>query len=222
LAPDVYRQEAIRAARETLAMAAESKLEGSDVAPLFEVLHKFGNADVVPDLEQDSKQWNYYSTMALAQLPDGAGIPALIQIAGSDAGAKGNALEMLTQLSSQYPDARAALLDMAQANKIPPNMWPYFTPLLAGDQYHYQDTPSESSTSTAKLKASTSAYVVFGNQHFYTAPDLSSLTTEDINQRMLLIDEIQSVTTDPAATKALQQARDLLAKRTAQTVAISP
>ena len=222
LAPEVYRQEAIRAAREALAMAADHKLEGSDVAPLFEVLHKFGDVNVVPDLEQGSKQWNYYSTMALAQLSDGAGIPALIQIAQNDASAKGNALEMLTQLSSQYPDARAALVDMVRANKIASNFWPYLTPLLAGDQYHYQDTPSESSLPTGKRTVSSSAYVVFGNQHFYTAPDLGSLTTEDINQRMLLIDEIQSVTTDPAASKALQQARDLLTKRTPQTVAVSP
>lgn len=221
MAPEEHRQEALQAAREALAMAAESKLEGTDVAPLFEVLHRYGDASVVPDLEQGTKQWNYYGAIALAQLPDGAGIPALIQIAQNNAGAKGNALEMLTQLASQYPDARAALLEMVRANKIASNLWPYLTPLLAGDQYHYQDTPSENSLPSGKRTASTAAYVVFGNQHFYTAPDLARLTPEDINQRMALIDEIQSASSDPSAASALQRARELLNSRMPQTVAAS-
>ncbi len=221
MAPGEYRQEALQAAREALAMAAENKLEGTDVAPLFEVLHKYGDASVVADLEQGTKQWNYYGTMGLAQLPDGAGIPALVQIAQSNASAKGNAIEMITQMSARYPDARAALLDMARASKIQPNLWPYLTPLLAGDEYHYQDSALDSSLPAGKQTASSSAYVVFGNQHFYTAPDPARLTTEDINQRMALIDEIQSITTDPAVLLALQRARDLLNRRTPSSVAVS-
>ncbi len=221
LAPEVYRQEAIRAAREALAMATESKLEGTDVAPLFEVLHKFGDASVVSDLEKDSKQWNYYSTMALAQLPDGTGIPALIQIARSGAGASGNALEMLTQVSLEYPEAHMALLDMARADKIPQNLWPYLIPLLAGDRYHYQDTPFET-LPNGKRNVANSAYVVFGNQHFYTAPDVSQLTAEEIDQRMALIDELQAVSAEPAVLQALQRARDLLRRRAPPSVAVSP
>src|SRR5947209_8546404 len=37
LAPGLHRQEAIEASRDALAMAALGKLEGADVAPLFEV-----------------------------------------------------------------------------------------------------------------------------------------------------------------------------------------
>src|SRR5438094_4370529 len=108
LAPGEHRQEAIEAAREALAMAASGKLEGADVAPLFEVLHSYGDTSVLTDLMQAAKQWNYYSAIALAQLPDGAGIPSLIEMAQGKSGGSLNALEMLTQLSAQYPEARAA------------------------------------------------------------------------------------------------------------------
>jgi len=166
-------------------------------------------------LEQAAKQWNYYATIGLAQLPDGAGIPTLIQMAQGSASARGSALEMLAQVSSQYPEARAALLDMARANKIGPNLWAYLTPLLAGDQYYYQDAPLQGSLPAGSGRPPPGAHVAFGNQHFYTAPDLGSLTPEQVSQRRALIDELQGVTSDPAAVKALQAARALLENRLA-------
>jgi len=219
LAPGEHRQEAIAAAREALAMAASGKLEGADVAPLFEVLHAYGDTSVLTDLMQAAKQWNYYSAIALAQLPDGAGIPSLIEMAQGKSGGSLNALEMLTQLSAQYPEARAALLE--QAGKISPNVWPYLTPLLAGDLYHYQDSALDNPL-LGEGKRSNSAHVVMGNQNFYTAPAAEILAPDEINRRLALIDELQTVTSDPAALKALQQARDLLARRHPQTVAVSP
>ena len=222
LAPGEHRQEAIEAARDALAMAGDGKLDGADVAPLFEVLNKFGDTSVVTDLMQAAKQWNYYSAMALAQLPDGGGIPALIEMAQGSSGGKLNALEMLTQMSAQHLEAREALIEQARANKISPNMWPYLTPLLAGDLYHYQDSAFDSSAAATDKNRSNSAHVVVGNQYFYTAPPVAVLTTEEINQRLALIDELQSVTSDPAALKALDQSRDLLGRRQPQTLAGSP
>ena len=198
LAPGEHRQEAIEAARDALAMAAGGKLEGADVAPLFEVLRSYGDTSVLTDLMQAAKQWNYYSAIALAQLPDGAGIPTLIEMAQATSSGRLNALEMLTQLSAQYSEARAALVEQAHANKIPPNMWPYLTPLLAGDLYHYQDSALGSATPGRR---SNTAYVVLGNQHFYTAPAAEILTQDEINQRLAVIDELQSATTEPAALK---------------------
>ena len=217
LAPGEHRQEAIEAARDALAMAAGGKLEGADVAPLFEVLHSYGDTSVVTDLMQAAKQWNYYSAIALAELPDGGGIPALIEMAQGASSGKLNALEMLAQMSAQYPEARAALVEQAQ--KISPNLWPYLTPLLAGDLYHYQDSALGGATPG---RPSNTAYVVLGNQHFYTAPAAEILTQEEINRRMALIEELQTVTADPAALKALDNSRELIGWRKPQTVAVSP
>jgi hypothetical protein len=108
---------------------------------------------------------------------------------------------------------------MARANKIAPNLWPYLTPMLAGDQYHYQDTPVQLSQPSGTRRPGEGGHVLFGNQHFYTAPDLASLTPEQISQRTALIDELQAVASDPAAVKALQAARALLEKRLASVAA---
>src|SRR5205814_3448939 len=142
----------------------------------------------------------YYSAIALAELPDGGGIPALIEMAQGASSGKLNALEMLAQLSTQYPDARAALVEQARANKISPNMWPYLTPLLAGDLYHYQDSAFDDVR--AEGRPSNSAHVVLGNQYFYTAPAVEILTADEIDRRMAFIKELEAVTTDPAALKA--------------------
>ena len=162
-----YRAEVLRAVNEALTMAANKSLEGSDVAPLFEVLQKYGGADAVSQLQQAGKQWNYYAAIALAQLPEGAGIPALIQIARDGTFANTTALEMVTQAAPQYSEARAALVEMARASRIAPSQWPYLTSLLAGDQFHYQDSAFDASNNRTPEGT---AHVLFGNQHFFTPP----------------------------------------------------
>src|ERR1051326_2733471 len=77
--PGQHRQEALNAARESLAQAASGQLGTSDVGPLFAVLETYGDASVIDDLEKALPKWNYYATMALAGLPDGQGIPVLVR-----------------------------------------------------------------------------------------------------------------------------------------------
>ncbi len=57
LEPGQYRQTAVDAAQQTLAMASGHKLDASDVAPLFEVLQKYGGPGVVPELQNATGQW---------------------------------------------------------------------------------------------------------------------------------------------------------------------
>src|SRR5207245_917358 len=124
LAPEQHRQEAIQAAREALAMAASGKLEDTDVAPLFEVLNNYGDTTVVSELMQTAQQWNYYSAIALAKVPDGGGVPALIDMAQGSSIGRLSALQMLAQVSIKYPEARAALIEQARDYKISHNIWP--------------------------------------------------------------------------------------------------
>ena len=44
----------------------------------------------------------------------------------------------------------------------------------------------------------------------------TNLTTDGINQRVALVDELLAATTDPAAVQALQQARQSLTRRAAR------
>ena len=213
LDPLAHRQEALEAARQTLAMAAEGKLPDRDVAPLFEVFQNYGDTKIVADLQKAAGQWNYYATVALARLPEGAGVPALIEIAQSMTGPRLNALEMLAQLSGQYPEARAAMVEMARSNRISPSQWPYLTLLLAGNRYHYEGSVLEASTTAGSMGQEIAGSVLFGNQHFYTAPSPGELTPERVNQMRGLIDELLATTAEPAAVEALEGSKDLLSKR---------
>src|SRR5260370_20270977 len=75
LAPGQHTQEALEAARQALAMAGNGQLSQTDISPLFDVFAKYGGTSIAPELEQTSTTWKYYSAIALAQLPDGAGVP---------------------------------------------------------------------------------------------------------------------------------------------------
>jgi len=222
MAPEEHRQEAVQAARDALSMAASGKLEGADVGPLFEVLQKYGGAAVAPELEQSINQWKYYAATALAQLPDGAGVPTLIQMAQGNTSAKINALEMLAQMSVQYPDAKAVLIDQARANKIPPNIWPYLVSGLVGDEYHFQSSELDDTLSRVRPDEVKTTHIRYGNQNLYSAPSPASLTAENINERMAFIQQLQTMTSDPAALKALQNAQDVLTRRLPSTAAVTP
>jgi hypothetical protein len=221
LDPEQHRQEALEAARQTLAMAAEEKLPGRDVAPLFEVFEKYGDATTVQELTKSASQWGYYSAVALAQLPEGAGITSLIDMAQGSSSARLNALEMLAQVSTQYPEARTALLDITSSNKILPSDWPYLTRLLAGDEYHFQSSVLDASAASGEANSQYTGHVLFGNQHFYTAPPIGGMTQERITQQSDLIDQLLKATIDTAALQALQQSRDLLFGRASQAVVAS-
>jgi len=215
--PQLHQQEVLDAARQVLAMAANGNGEETEVGPLFEVLQKYGGPGAVADLQQASAHWNYYGAIALGQLPDGAGIPALIQMVQDAAGkSKGlAALEMLTQASSSNPDARAALIDQVKGNKIAPSMWPYLASVLAGDQLQLRDSSLDAGTPPG-LKEVKTFHIASGNQNFYSAPPIA-LTPDQINLQMALIDELNATTSNPIGVQTLQSARNTLSRRLPQT-----
>jgi hypothetical protein len=117
------------------------KADVKDAGPLFQVLQTYGDASVAADLEKLVPKWNYYATMALAALPFGEGIPSLIRLAQDPAGAETGRsqlpLQMLAQVSPQYPDGATALLEMARQNQIPEIAWRAIAAGLGGNQYQF-------------------------------------------------------------------------------------
>jgi hypothetical protein len=211
---DAHRQEILDAARQALNMASEGRLGDADVGPLYEVMSKYGGADIAGELEQNSGRFRYYSAIALAQLPDGAGVPSLIRMVQDPAGGQVRnvpALEMLAQSAAQYPDAAAALLQLVQNNKIPPRTWPYLTSVLGGDRLQYSDSISDPVPPQGMSDVKT-FHMAGGNQNFYSAPN-QSLTPDQINRQIQLIDSLLRATSDPSAIQALQGARNALSKR---------
>ncbi|HEV8540790.1 MAG TPA: hypothetical protein VGR78_00220 [Verrucomicrobiae bacterium] len=204
-APGQHTAEVLQAAHDVLGMAAGGKLPNEDVGPLFEVLQRYGDQSVTADLENDSSRWKYYSAMALANLPDGAGVPSLIRMLDDNSGNKLSALQMLAQVANQYPEARTALLDQARGNKIAANFWPYLIDGLAGREYHYSN--SENGAAPTSFEDLKSTSIKFGNQNYYTVPSPSSASQEFVDARLAIINDLKSATSDPAARGALEQSQ---------------
>ncbi len=218
--PGQYREQALAAARNAL-QAAASGNSAVDVAPLFEVFQQYGDASTIPDLEKAMGQWRYYATIALANLPDGAGVPSLLRMAepGTSSGNRLIALEMVAQLAGNNPAARDFLLAQAGANNIGAAVWPYLASPLAGDQYFPVDsaiTLYPQLQSWSDLKTTT---ISAGNQKLYLLPGYQSLSADALNARLDLVDQLLRTATDPAAITALQQARQTLTQRSTRATA---
>jgi hypothetical protein len=216
LDPGLHQQQVLDAARQSLAMAAEGNLAGRDVAPLFEAFQKYGGAGVAGDLARSAQTWNYYAMIALARLPDGAGISSLAQFADGQGGAtpdaKAPALKMLAEAAVQSPDARAALVDLARQNKLSANDWAVLEPSLAGQQIVFQNSALDNSVSAVSPNDLRATYISVSNQRLYTAP-LGAMTADQISQQEKLIDELLSVTPGGIGAQRLQQARAQLEQR---------
>jgi hypothetical protein len=215
-APGQYTQEAVDAARQALSTLAQDHVTNLDAAPLFQVLQTYGGTAAAADLAKAAPEWNYYGPIALAELPSGQGIPALIQLAQDPAGLEtGNnkfALQMLAQVASKYPDAAAALVDLAGHNQITDGTWLSIGGGLSGDQYQFarqfpQNTPAVAPGSPATISTSAG-----GNQTFYGVPLGSDGSAPDLSQRLAVIDQLLAAgANNPAAVSALRQARARLA-----------
>ena len=224
MAAGQYREKILAAARSVLGQTSPVVSSGTDVAPLFEVFQKYGDASLVPELEQATGRWKYYATAALANLPDSAGVPVLLRMAdpAANSGNRLAALEALTGLAAQNADARTFIIGQVGGKQIPANFWPYLSARLAGEQTYpadgvltkYPNVQSWSDIKTTKI--------VYGNQNFYTLPGEAVQTAEGISQQLTLLDQLTSLGGGPESQQALQQARDRLNQRLARLATAPP
>lgn len=217
-APEQYRQQAVGAARAALAAAAASgKADGEDVGPLFRVIQQYGGPDAVADLTKLSERWKYYGTIALANMPDGAGIPALMQmVQDPNNPAKANrnaALQVLAQVAPQSPEAAALLLDQAKASQIPYSTWITIASVLSGHQFQIGVMTPDAAAANPDAANRRSWHLAYGNQSFYSTSGVGTLTEEQINQHAALIDQFIAATENPQVKDLLQQSRTTLVNR---------
>lgn len=212
--PGVFLQDAFLAAQRVLASSANGQLPGVDVAPLFQVLQQYesGDAYTIPVLRDSASQWNYYAAIALARLPDEAGVPALIQIAtgqdGSGSSARAAALQALSGMISQSADARQTLLSLSANNNLSAYDWTSLAPYLAGNQMVFQNTSLGNPLSAVNPNDVRSTYLPASNQKYFSAP----LTAANSGQ-IEFIDKLLAVTTDPTGIQVLQSAKSALENR---------
>ncbi len=209
-APGEFRADALAASREALAAAAKNPSNDQEVAGLFQILQTYGDRTLIPDLQNLSSQWRYYGLMAVAGLPEGQGVPALIDMAtqpGAQAtGYQQLATQMLAQLAPTSPEAQSALLAQAKAGEV--SNWNEVALALTGARLQFgQDLfADEKNPDTSKITQT--HHVVYGNQNFRTV--FAELPQAQLDQNRALIDQLIGLTTDAAAQEALQRAKERL------------
>jgi hypothetical protein len=215
--PGQHRDAAVAAAREALTLAGNN-LQSMDVGPLFEVLTKYGGATMGPELEQAAGKWNYYAPIALASLPDGTGVPALIRMAqdseGSFRSSSRFALQMLAQMAPQYPDAAKALLEQTRAGKVPETAWYGIASALAGTQTLYGNAILDTTPPPANATDPKSYSIPYNRQSYRSFMVSGSWTPEQTQQQLALIDQLRAA--NAVAGQALEPTRAALAARISQ------
>jgi hypothetical protein len=215
--PGKHRDEILGAAREALSQAAAGKLEGRDVAPLMVVLKQFDGPDTPADFQKLCGNWFLYAPMLLAQLPDGAGVPALLAWAKNpdSSSMTGNDmyLRMLAQVASQRPDALDALVEQATANRIPISAWNGIAAALGGSTLDLANPIIGSGSSSASSVNARRFHIAAGNQNFFELPPPEEMTALQAGDRMRMLDRMLSSTTNPTALQALQKVRVEVAAR---------
>lgn len=213
MAEGEYRQQILGSARQVLGMAKRGELAEYDVGPLFEVLQQYGGNAARSDLEQAAGQWKYYGAIGLANLPEGEGIPSLIRMATEPGSQRGIALELLAQVSLQYPEARTVLLDQVGAGKVTSRQWPYLAAVLSGDYYQLPDALWFAAQNGVPVDRQKTAHIGFGNQNFYKGLPPGEVSPDQVARQITLVEEIAAATPDSAAKAVLQTAMDVLNQR---------
>jgi hypothetical protein len=210
--PGQYQQAILDAVRQQLNWGALDKLGGANVLPLFQELavQAANGANLSADLTQYAEKWPYYSAIALAAMPDGAGVPSLVQLAqGTAPDNQAAAAQELAELAPQNTSALAGLLDLAKSGQLPDTVLAQLAPFLAGRQYELG--PPQDPTAGGNL----TFHMANGNEDFSASDASGTLTQDQIAQRIAIIDQLLQIipAINPAAQDALQGQRNALAGR---------
>lgn len=226
MAPGRHRQAAVDAARQSLATEAIGIVGAQDVAPLFEVLDRFGGDTVATDLEGAAVRWNYYSAIALAQLPDGAGVSTLVRLADGTNSITGRAadpaIQMLGSMATHNEEARAAFLDLARNDRIATSTWGRLGPILAGAEVQFSAGVFGGSASLDHGAGAQQIHLSQGNQNIWTGLPAVAASAEHWEKQLVWLDQLAAIATGPAAQAAIQEAWKLILVRLSPLTASVP
>ena len=208
-APGVYRDQTLRAVRETLAMTSSGELDPQNMTPAFNVLARYGDGDVVAELQRNTAMWAHLATVALAELPDGRGVGEIVRTSlnvSKDNPATGLfmdkrrlALHMLAQIAVTQGQARDALLNHTRSGSIPERLWPELAEVLSGNRQLQMEKPDASGhTKFSRHQV--------GQDILYAVNFADTLSQSEIEQRLKLIAELRASTPSHQARAALDNA----------------
>jgi hypothetical protein len=220
--PGVHGEQVMQAISNVLHWAEQARgQESSDVSPLFDLLRAYGGEQAVAVLEQAVPEWGEYALIALAGLPEGAGIPSLTALVGAADAPVANPVlpfQILTQTTVLYPEAGDVLVDLARAGQIPDQVWLAMGDALAGKHLQFSGrmfdgTPLAENRMVASDRRAPlwkSYYIEWLNVRYEQDVVSADWSAEQIEHQLALIDALGDVTSSPTAVLALHQARAAL------------
>lgn len=185
--PGQYDGDIMTAVRAQLTQASADQLGNANVGPLFQLLGAAAanGTDVSADLTQYASKWPYYASIELANLPNGTGLPALLQMAQDTPGSgQIAALQALAQLAPGNSQVAAALVNLAQQGQLSDAALSQLAPYLAGRENQLGSVANPSGTTSQGL------HIANGNQDFSAADLLNSLSPSQVNARISIIDQL--------------------------------
>jgi len=209
-----YQQEFLAAIRQQLFLAQQPQSShDTDVGPLFQVLavEAATGAPVAQDIQQYGSAWGFYSAITLANLPNGAGVPALAQMAQTPGGGQAVAMDFLAQMALTNPQALATLLDLVKSGSATDFVLATVAPFLGGRQFVL---PSAADQIPAGAQVQ-SIHMSSGNQNFLSYQVSNPVLT---NQQIAVIDQLLQVMPpgNTGALQALQQQKTTLSGQPAR------
>jgi hypothetical protein len=215
--PQQYREAVVGAARAALEFATTDKGAGRDVAPLFDLLKNYAGANAIPDFEKYANTWFNYTPLVLAELPDGAGVPAVIRLARGTGGSanlgRDISQRMLAQLSLQSPEAANALIEQATADQIRANAWPGVASALTGSTLELTRSALDPTRSLAGGQRQGGFHIAMGNQNYIENPPPADMTPEEITGRIQLIQTLLGSLSNSAGIENLLKSLNTLNAR---------
>jgi hypothetical protein len=204
-APGLYHDQILNAARESLAIAATNLSANIELGPAFRILQNYGASNTTADAAKNEPA-NFNNAINLANMPEGQGLNALVQMAqnsASSASGQTVATEMIAQMAGQNSKAVDALMQMAQNGQISNGTWEKLAPILGGDQFQIANSSGQSPNSDANASQN-SGFTIIN----------SATTADQINQRIGLIDKFLGIVpSDSAAAASLRNQRNFLAEK---------
>ena len=199
-APGQYRTELVQVAHRLLSHNTAGN--GAELGPLFQILSEYGGISAA-ELQQSPRYQKQYAALALALLPDGQGIPALLeQVKKPDAGLNNEqgrlALQLLAQTAADYPAAAQALTAIAKQGLIPDWLWPDIAALASGQEQLQLTRPD------SRIVGRHFIYKPEGTQLIFRARSGVPLDADEARARLEVIERLLDTSSDIAAREALE------------------
>ena len=213
--PGRHLDQVLNTSLEVLAMAAEKQLPSPELAPIFRLLGSYSDEAAISALEESIPHWERYSMMALAQTPEGNGVPSIVNqiqegINRHDRNLEKFGWELLAQVAFSNPVARDYLVKAASSNVIPDELWSGIAMHAAGNAQYQMVRPEQTDPLIRESYTSHRFHKdngLQGDQLIFRWRPRPSSISDQLEGRREVLDALMQATSSAEAQLALKAVR---------------